>query len=93
MEQLTENLKAVEGYFTAMAISLRESDPRESFRMFKCSEACRKAAEELQRNIPQPMEMEGGGSTWWHVCPECHGEISWSDHYCKHCGQAVKSDG
>ena len=38
---------------------------------------------------PKQMEIEGGGSTWWDVCPECHGAIDDSDHFCRHCGQAV----
>ena len=39
---------------------------------------------------PQQIEMEGGGSTWWYVCPECHGAIDRQDHFCRHCGQAVE---
>ena len=35
-------------------------------------------------------EVEGGGSTWWHVCPECHGPVDKGDHFCRHCGQAFK---
>ena len=36
-----------------------------------------------------PAEMEGGGSTWWMVCGECHGAIDTNDHYCRHCGKRV----
>lgn len=36
-----------------------------------------------------PAEIEGGGSTWWYVCGDCHGAIMLNDHYCKHCGRAV----
>jgi len=39
---------------------------------------------------PQQIELEGGGSTWWYVCPECHGAIDSKDHFCRHCGQAVE---
>lgn len=35
-------------------------------------------------------EIEGGGSTWWIVCGDCHGPIDTNDHYCKHCGKKVK---
>lgn len=38
---------------------------------------------------PAEIELEGGGSTWWHVCPECHGEVDAADHFCRHCGKAV----
>lgn len=39
---------------------------------------------------PVEIEMEGGGSTWWHVCGECHGPIDRSDSFCRHCGRPVK---
>ena len=46
---------------------------------------------ELMRITPQEIEIEGGGSTWWYVCPECHGTIDQGDHFCRHCGQALKN--
>ena len=49
------------------------------------------AIEEMNKRMPQEMEMEGGGSSWWYVCPECHGAIDSQDHFCRHCGQAVKA--
>lgn len=39
---------------------------------------------------PAEPELEGGGSTWWHVCGECHGAIDDGDMFCKHCGKPVK---
>ena len=41
---------------------------------------------------PVPAETEGDGRNgfWWYVCGECHGHISEGDHYCRHCGRAVK---
>ncbi len=53
-------------------------------------EFSRKKVDAMRRNIQKEMELEGGGHSWWYVCPECHGEIDDSDHYCRHCGQAVK---
>ena len=35
-------------------------------------------------------ELEGGGSSWWHVCGECRGLISTTDNYCRHCGRRLK---
>lgn len=35
------------------------------------------------------IEIEGGGHTWWHVCPNCHGSVDKHDLYCKHCGGAI----
>lgn len=48
-----------------------------------------KVTEMFQKEIPQEIEIEGGGSTWWYVCPECHGAVDPQDHYCRHCGQAI----
>ena len=45
---------------------------------------CLKMAKEQK---PVEAELEGGGSTWWYVCGECHGEIGRGDAYCKHCGR------
>lgn len=92
-EQLIENMKTIKGYFLAHAIATRECDPRESFRMFKCSEACGKAAEELERMQPVETEIEGGGSTWWYVCGECHTTIDHVDRFCRQCGRPLKWDG
>ena len=36
------------------------------------------------------IEIEGGGSTWWYVCEDCHGAINDSDKYCRHCGRRLK---
>ena len=90
MKDLIGDLNIIRGSFITGARDLRETDPGISFWMFEISETCRKAAEELEKRIPQEIEIEGGGSTWWHVCPECHGTIDQGDHFCRHCGQAVK---
>lgn len=45
----------------------------------------------IDRSIPKEMEPEGGGSSWWMVCPECHGAVDPADRFCRHCGQALKN--
>ena len=45
----------------------------------------------LELMTPEEMDMEGGGSSWWYVCPECHGETDRWDRWCRHCGQALKA--
>lgn len=40
---------------------------------------------------PAEIEIEGGGSTWWYVCEECHRAVDDSDRYCKHCGKPLKN--
>jgi len=49
------------------------------------------AEELLTRMNPKETEIEGGGQTWWYVCPECHGAVDSRDHFCKSCGQALKN--
>ena len=74
MKELEETIKRI--------LDINYSLPR--------SKMIKEAAEALRRNIPQEMEMEGGGSSWWYVCPECQGAIDKQDRFCRHCGQAVK---
>lgn len=90
MKDLIGELMEIEAEFTGGARNLRTTDTGLSYRMFLIAETCRKAAEELKKRIPLEMEIEGGGSSWWYVCPECHGAIDKADHFCRHCGQAVK---
>ena len=91
MEEIINELKEIQKMFLALAQTTRTKDQKESYANFKRAEACRKAANELQKQIPMTTEIEGGGETWWYVCPECHGSIDHWDHYCKHCGQAVRN--
>ena len=39
---------------------------------------------------PVEPEIEGGNTTYWYVCSECHGQIDTRDQYCRHCGGKVK---
>ena len=54
--------------------------------------ALMKAIRELDKRNPKPMELEGGGSAWWYVCPECRRAIDENDKFCRECGQAVKRE-
>lgn len=38
-----------------------------------------------------PKEIEGGESSWWYVCTECHGTVGKDDTVCRHCGQLLKA--
>lgn len=31
------------------------------------------------------VEREGGGSTWWYVCENCHGAVNYMADICPHC--------
>jgi hypothetical protein len=92
MEELIQQLEEIQNGFIKMARDNTGPEPNAiCVGAFQISETCRIAAEVLRRNIPQEMEMEGGGSSWWYVCPECHGAIDRGDRFCRHCGQAVKA--
>jgi hypothetical protein len=43
----------------------------------------------LKEHDSAEIELEGGGSSWWHVCGECHGAVDESDKFCKHCGRPL----
>ena len=90
IRDLRSALAELHGGFIGLAISHRETNPELSYSFYKHSEECLQAYSTLEAWIPKEMEMEGGGSTWWYVCPECHGAIDQNDHYCRHCGQAIK---
>lgn len=42
---------------------------------------------------PVHAEVEGGGSTWWYVCGECHSQLNPSDKYCNQCGRKITWEG
>ena len=33
-----------------------------------------------------PVEIEGGGMSWYYACGECHGEVRTGADRCEHCG-------
>ncbi len=89
MAELKTELTNIADRFMNVATKQRDKDQRISYLAFHVSEICRKAAENMKQD-PVEAELEGGGHTWWYVCPECHGEIDDRDHYCRHCGQEMK---
>ena len=91
MEELIDQLEEMARWNLAIATSLRTEDPEKSYLFFKQSELMSKAGQELKKRIPKETEIEGGGSTWWYVCPECHGTVDRKDNFCRHCGQAINN--
>ena len=51
------------------------------------------AEELLERDKPVHAELEGGGSTWWYVCEECHTAIDTGAHFCGQCGRPILWEG
>lgn len=93
IRKLIEDLKDMERGAMEAARDLRETDPKTSYTFFSIAEASKKAAEELKGLIPMPAEIEGGGTTWFYVCGECHGSIDTRDKYCRHCGHPIDWSG
>lgn len=46
-----------------------------------------------QEKKPVPVEMEGGGWSWWYVCGECHGAVDPKERTCPHCGNTLDWSG
>ena len=40
-------------------------------------------------NRAEEPEMEGGGSSWWYACPECHGAVDPKEKRCRHCNKKI----
>ena len=40
-------------------------------------------------NKAEEPEMEGGGSSWWYVCPECHGAVDPKETRCRNCNKKI----
>lgn len=90
MEELIKQLEEQIIYNTAIATMIRTEEMEKRFFLWKQTDLMEKAIGGLRRNIPQEMEIEGSGSSWWYVCPECHEIVGWKDRFCSNCGQAVK---
>jgi len=91
MKQLIDGLKDLQMAFFVRAREKTGPKPDQvAYGAFLNAEICRKAAEELQRCIPMEAEVEGGGHSWWYVCPECHGGIIRDQHFCQRCGQKLQ---
>ena len=90
MSDVIKGLSDLRTDLMQVAIALRTTNQQKSYENFARAQICEQAVNELSRNIPKEMEIEGGGTTWWYVCPECHGAIDSKDSFCRHCGQAIK---
>ncbi len=91
MEQLIRELEEYAERNFGIAQETRTKEAKKSFFFWKIGDLMKRAAEALGRNIPQEKETEGGGSTWFLVCPECHGAVDPKDNFCRCCGQALKN--
>lgn len=84
---MIKNLGILADYFLQVAIAERDKDIDLSFKCYQCSDMLKEVAERI---TPAEAEIEGGGSSWFYVCGECHGAINPKDKYCRHCGRPVE---
>ena len=74
-------------------IARQDICPREELQYWiELQEGVADALDLLKEQEPVEPELEGGGSSWWHVCGECHGMIEVRDNFCKHCGRRIKHE-
>ena len=92
IRKLIMQLKDMEEAALDAAKSFRQNDPRLSYTLFRNSELCNKAAEELKRLIPVKREIEGGNISYFFVCEECHGQVGGTDGFCRHCGHPLEDE-
>jgi len=59
----------------------------------KCVDILCSDALELLKGKEVKVEIEGGGSTWFYVCGECHTSASKHSKYCRECGRMLIWDG
>ena len=81
---------------------VQEYDECSLFRGSDRTETLKKRKDALQRAMlaldmkkdpadPGDPEIEGDGrSSWWYVCPDCHGQVDNGDGYCRHCGKGLR---
>ena len=83
-------LTDVEDAYRTAARELAETDPENSARLTVLADAMNTAWKAVMQQIPQETEIEGGGNSWWFVCPECHGGVIKKQGWCQNCGQRLK---
>ena len=78
---------------------VQEYDECSLFRGSDRAETLKKRRNALQKAMlaldikkdPGDPEIEGDGrSSWWYVCPDCHGQIDKDDGFCRHCGREIR---
>lgn len=102
-DNMIRELDSLKAALLSVSVALRETRPDLSWAFFRACETVRKAQERMGDPAPaetvlkvpkrpwEPVkaELEGGGSSWWHVCGECHGAIDSGDRYCRYCGREL----
>ena len=92
IQGIREKLSCFSEIYEKLAEDLREKDPPHSQRCFEEAETFRRMAEEIVRLEPVKPEIEGGGTSWFFVCGECHTSINPKDRFCRGCGRPLEWD-
>ena len=92
IKKLINDLEEIYKGSFEVGMELRNISPHLSYTFHRISEVNRNAEEQLKRLIPVKREMEGGGSTWFYVCEECHGPVDSRDGFCRHCGRPLEDE-
>ena len=86
-----ESFQAIDETVQALKEMLREMQANDGIKDWQREIMVNGAPQRLDFKEEEiPAELEGGGSTWWMVCGDCHGTIETNDRYCKHCGRKVR---
>ena len=88
---MIDKMKNLKAHLTAQIKKAKQLDSKWVYILQSEAETCLELAEAEIVTSAEPVEreMEGGGSTWWYVCEECHGPIDSNDKYCRHCGRKI----
>lgn len=91
---MIDRMKNLKAHMTAQIKKAKQLDSKWVYILKEEAETCLELAEAEIVTCAEPVEreLEGGGSSWWYVCAECHGAIDSNDKYCKHCGRKVKTN-
>ena len=91
---MIDRMKNLKKHLRAQIEKARQLDSKWVYILEKEAETCLELADAEIVAVSEPVEteMEGGGSSWYRVCGECHGVVGDYDLYCKHCGRKLKHD-
>lgn len=92
-KSLKEQLLEMAESLHEMAVNYKKKEPQASFMIWKIEDMLEKAAKQIEGRKKVHAEIEGGGTTWFYVCDECHTAIDTYDKFCRQCGGEIIWEG
>ena len=91
---MIDRMKNLKEHLSAQIKKAQALDSKWVYILKTEAETCMELADAELVTVAEPVEteLEGGGSNWWYVCEECHGQVDRNDKYCRHCGRRFKND-